>query len=166
MSTLVSFPYFYGRRLHRLGPLHDEHDEEWDVVDGRRIAKQRALLTFYQYTRWCWVLLALASLVIQATKTVDISPIHSLLLTDGELAITIAFDVEIVIRILADLPDWRVFFRHTNNWLDLILAIGSSVIQVPLIHDSPAYPWLTVFQLARFYRVILEVPRMRPLMVS
>lgn len=152
--------------LNSVGIIKDDQDEGWAVVDGRRIAKQSALLTFYQYTRWCWVLLALASLVIQATRTVDASPIHSLILTDGELAITIAFDVEIILRILADLPDWRAFFRHANNWLDLILAIGSSLIQIPAIHDSAAYPWLTVFQLTRFYRVILEVPRMRPLMVS
>ena len=34
------------------------------------------------------------------------------------------------------------------------------------MHRSPAYPWLTVFQLACFYRVILEVPHMRPLPIS
>lgn len=135
-------------------------------MDGRHVVKKNALKTFYQYTRWCWVFLALASLVVQATRTVDISDMHQIILDKGESAITLAFDIEIVIRILAELPDWRNFFAHGNNWLDLILAIGSSIIQIPAIHRSEVYPWLTIFQLARFYRVILEFPRMKPLMVS
>lgn len=79
--------------------------------------------------------------------------------------LTIVFDVEIFIRILAHLPDWRSFFYHGQNWLDLVLAIGSTIIQIPVIHNSTAYPWLTIFQLMRFYRVILEIPRMKPLLV-
>lgn len=143
----------------------DEQDEGWAVVEGRHISKNNWLKTFYQSTRWCWVFLALASLVLQATRTAEVSPLHQAILDNGEFAITIAFDVEIIIRILAELPHWRGFFMHGNNWLDLILVIGSSVIQIPVIHQSEVYPWLTVFQLVRFYRVILEVPRMKPLMV-
>ena len=43
--------------------------------------------------------------------------------------------------------------------------IGSTIIQIPAIHNSTVYPWLTIFQLMRFYRVILEIPRMKPLLV-
>jgi hypothetical protein len=71
-----------------------------------------------------------------------------------------------VVRFVAHLPDWRGFFIQGNNYVDLVLAIGSTIIQIPIIHNSPAYPWLTIFQLARFYRVILEIPRMRPLLLS
>lgn len=144
----------------------DEQDEGWAVVDGRHVSTtSNGIKIFYQYTRWCWVFLALASLAVQATRTADVSEMHETILDNGELAITLAFDIEIIVRILAELPAWRGFFMHGNNWLDLILAIGSSVIQIPVIHQSAVYPWLTIFQLARFYRVILEVPRMRPLMV-
>ena len=83
----------------------------------------------------------------------------------GEIAITIALDFEIGLRILATLPNWRKFFQHGNNWLDTILAIGSTVIQIPVIRHSDLYAWFTIFQLARFYRVILVVPRMKPLLV-
>jgi voltage-dependent calcium channel len=117
-------------------------------------------------TKWFWVALALTSLTIQATRTVDPGPVHSRLLNTGELVITIAFDVEIIVRFASCLPDWRDFSREGRNWLDLILAIGSTVIQIPPIRSSSAYPWLTIFQLLRFYRVILEVPRMKPLLVS
>ena len=117
-------------------------------------------------TKWFWVILALASLTIQATRTVESGPIHRELLNSGELAITVAFDVEITLRFATYLPDWRDFFRQGRNWLDLILAIGSTIIQIPPIRSSPVYPWLTIFQLLRFYRVILVVPRMKPLLVS
>jgi hypothetical protein len=165
--------FFFGLRMlmrfffnswFRLGPVLDDRDEGW-AADGRHVAKNNGLKVLYQYTRWCWVFLALASLVVQSTRTVDISPLHQTILDKGELAITTLFDIEIIIRVLAELPDWRNFFIHGNNWLDLILAIGSTIIQIPAIHQSNVYPWLTIFQLARFYRVILEVPRMRPLLV-
>ena len=71
-----------------------------------------------------------------------------------------------MLRVLASLPDWRRFFEHGNNWIDGILAIGCSVIQIPVVINSNVYSWFTVFQLARFYRVILVVPRMEPLLVS
>ncbi|KAJ7730944.1 Ion transport protein-domain-containing protein, partial [Mycena olivaceomarginata] len=104
----------------------------------------------------------------------------------AELSITIAFDVEILLRIAAAFPDWRAFFgfgarvsagekaqqgqdRDTRgagqNWLDAALTVGASVIQVPAIQHSPVYPWFTIFQLMRFYRVILAVPRMKPLLL-
>lgn len=117
-------------------------------------------------TKWFWVILALTSLTIQATRTVDPGPVHSRLLKTGEFAITIAFDAEIIIRFASYLPDWRDFFRKGRNLLDLVLAVGSTIIQIPPVRSSSAYPWLTIFQLLRFYRVILEVPRMKPLLVS
>ena len=162
--STVSF--FGEENLHivSLAPaLHD--DEGWSIVDGRRVSKHNRLKEIYESARWCWVALALASLVLQATRNVDVSPTHAEILDKGELGLTIAFDVEIIIRILAYLPDYRGFFLHGQNWLDLVLAIGSSIIQIPVIHDSSVYPWLTVFQLTRFYRVILEIPRMKPLLV-
>jgi len=135
-------------------------------VDGRKAATRPNLArVIYAYTKWCWILLALTSVVLQATHTVNISPMHALVMFYGELAITFALDFEIGLRILATLPDWRKFFQHGNNWLDTILAIGSTVIQIPAIRHSELYPWFTIFQLARFYRVILVVPRMKPLLV-
>ena len=71
-----------------------------------------------------------------------------------------------VLRVLASLPNWRRFSEHGNNWIDGVLAIACTVIQIPVVINSSVYPWFTIFQLARFYRVILVVPRMKPLLVS
>ncbi|TBU26428.1 Ion transport protein-domain-containing protein [Dichomitus squalens] len=149
-----------------LGPMVDENEEGWSMVDGRRVAGRNWVRDIYENIRWCWVGFALASVILQATRTVDMSALHAEILDKGELALTIMFDVEIVIRVLAYLPDWRKFFFRGQNVLDLILAIGSSVIQIPAIHESSVYPWLTILQLMRFYRVILEIPRMKPLLLA
>ncbi|EKM51356.1 uncharacterized protein PHACADRAFT_263446 [Phanerochaete carnosa HHB-10118-sp] len=141
-------------------------DQGWSIVDGRRVAKRSRLKEIYESIRWCWVALALASLVLQATRNVDAGPTHKEILDKGELALTLVFDLEILIRFAAYLPSYRGFFARGQNWLDLILAIGSSIIQIPAIHNSSVYPWLTIFQLARFYRVILEIPRMKPLLLA
>ncbi|KAF8956505.1 hypothetical protein BDZ97DRAFT_1851213 [Flammula alnicola] len=124
------------------------------------------LMTIYPHTKWVWVLLAVTSLVVQAARTAEVSPHHELLMLYAETLITLAFDFEIGLRLLASLSDWRSFFQLGNNWLDLISAIGSSVIQIPVIRQSSLYSWLTMFQLARFYRVVLVVPRMKKLLVS
>ncbi|KAI8976389.1 Ion transport protein-domain-containing protein [Trametes punicea] len=149
-----------------LAPVVDETEGGWSVVDGRRVAGRNRIREIYESIRWCWVGFALASVVLQATRTVDMSPMHAEILDKGELALTIMFDIEIVIRVAAYLPDWRKFFYRGQNVLDLVLAIGSSIIQIPAIHNSKAYPWLTIFQLMRFYRVILEIPRMKPLLLA
>lgn len=145
----------------------DKQDDDWLGENGRKAAtRPNTAKVIYEYTKWCWVILALASLGLQASKTVDMSESQKLALYYGELGITIAFDIEIVLRVFATLPHWRTFFQHGNNWLDTILAIGSTIIQLPAIRHSELYPWFTIFQLARFYRVILVVPRMRPLLLA
>ena len=83
-----------------------------------------------------------------------------------ELGFTIGFDLEMIIRVTGFLPDWRAFFSKGRNSFDLFLAVMSSIIQIPAITAAAAYPWLTVFQLLRWYRVILAFPRMKPLLVS
>ncbi|KAJ6629913.1 Ion transport protein-domain-containing protein [Mycena sp. CBHHK59/15] len=150
-----------------LTPISDTADDDgWALASGRKAPRANLAALIMRYTRWLWVLLALASLALQATRTPDISASQARWLYWGELGITLAFDAELVLRVLAALPDWRGFFTRAQNWLDAALAIGASVIQVPAIQRSPVYPWFTIFQLMRFYRVILVVPRMKPLLLA
>nr|GAT59750.1 predicted protein [Mycena chlorophos] len=160
-------------------------DDGWAVGIRPPPRKKNIAAIVVSWTRWVFVLLALASLSLQATRTPDISTRQEDILYDAELGITALFDLEIILRFFAALPDWRGFFglggvmnraarkkqgQHMHspaqNWLDLILAVGSSIIQIPFIHNSPIYPWFTILQLMRFYRVILVVPRMKPLLLA
>lgn len=69
-------------------------------------------------------------------------------------------------RIWGYFPDWRTFSEKGSDNIDLLLAVITTIIQIPIIKHSSLYSWLTIFQLLRFYRVILAVPTMRPLLVS
>lgn len=122
--------------------------------------------TAYERTRLVWVALALVSLAIQATRRFDMTRSQLSLLVTLELYFTIAFDFEILIRIFASLPNWRTLGTRRQDVTDITLAFVTSLIQIPVIQASRAYPWLTIFQIARFYRVILAIPRMRRLLVS
>ena len=82
-----------------------------------------------------------------------------------ELVMTLMFDVEIIIRFIVSFPDWRNFFRKSRNLCDLFLAVSTSIIQIPPIHNATAYGWLTIFQILRVYRVILAIPMTRNLLV-
>ncbi|KDR78145.1 hypothetical protein GALMADRAFT_64911 [Galerina marginata CBS 339.88] len=140
-------------------------DDGWTSSDNR-MTRPNTTRTIYAKTEWCWITLAFVSLMLQATRTVNILPTHELMLRYSEVAIAIAFNFEIGLRLIATLPDWRSFFKHRNNWIDLILAVGSTMIDIPFIRHSPGYPWFSVFQLARFYRVILVVPFTEPLLMA
>jgi hypothetical protein len=82
-----------------------------------------------------------------------------------EFSITLALDAEILIRICSYLPDWRRFFSGNANRVDLLLAVVTTILILPGIFETAAYAWLTIFQIARFYRVILAIPRTRRLLV-
>ena len=79
----------------------------------------------------------------------------STLLDNLERGFSVAFDVEIILRFLTTLPEWKAFFLNPRNDFDLALAVVSSIIQVPVILTGEAHGWLTIFPLARWYRVIL-----------
>ncbi|KAG9050174.1 calcium channel protein [Tulasnella sp. UAMH 9824] len=147
------------------GPVIDEKAEEWTMMNRQRTGSRSAIQEWYLRTQLGWVLLIFADLVVQGTRTATSSPGHLQFLDSFELVATIAFDVEMVWRIAGYLPNWRGFNEKGVNWFDLFLAIVTTIIQIPPIHNWTYYPWLTAAQLARFYRVILAVPTMRPLLL-
>jgi len=83
----------------------------------------------------------------------------------AETVATVIFAVEIIVRFAISFPDWRSFFRKTTNNCDLFLAVATCVIQIPVIHNSGVYGWLTIFQIMRVYRIIIAVPVTRDLLV-
>lgn len=80
------------------------------------------------------------------------------------LSVFLAF--EILLRLYIYLPDYRFFFSSILNILDLFLAVATLVILIPTIRGHPVlYSWLTVFQIVRFYRIVISIPYMRGLWV-
>ena len=77
---------------------------------------------------------------------------------------TVLLLVEIILRFATD---WRHFHQSTRNWVDLVIAIITVIIQLPPIHRSgQPYAWLTLFQILRIYRVVMAVSVTRELIVS
>ncbi|OCF54943.1 high-affinity cell membrane calcium channel [Kwoniella mangroviensis CBS 10435] len=138
-------------------------DPQW-AAETKQRKMHNKVLTIYQRTEIFWVLLILTDMVTQGTKTASSSASMLDLLKNLEIAFTLAFDVEMIIRITGHFPDWRSFFLSGRNCFDLFLAVACSIIQIPVIANGGIYQWLTVFQLLRWYRVILAFPRMKPLL--
>ena len=51
------------------------------------------------------------------------------------------------------------------NCVDLFLVVATCIIQIPPIHNSSVYGWLTIFQILRIYRVIIAIPLTRNLLL-
>ncbi|WAR58908.1 hypothetical protein PtB15_10B248 [Puccinia triticina] len=106
-----------------------------------------------------WVLVVLAQFSFQASRSA-FNPAWAARLDQIEAYFTIVFLAEILLRFAGYLPaSTRLFLRSGTNLADVGLAILTSLIQIPPIKRSVVYPWLTVFQIARFYRVIVAFPR-------
>jgi len=100
-------------------------------------------------------------------RGISVSYSISFILVDrAELWFTVAFAVDIIIRFLVCLPRAGEFFDSKKNLVDLTLAVMTLIIQIPYIHQSHVYVYLTVFQVVRIYRVIIYVERLRSLIVS
>jgi len=128
---------------------------------------QSLIRSAYIKSRYLWILLILLGVAFQGMRRPDISEMELHLMDRFEMGITFAFALEIVWRFVGFLPDWRSFFRRSpGNLIDTGLVLSTLVLQLPVVKNNPVYPWLTILQLLRFYRVILVVPRMRPLLVS
>ena len=142
-------------------------DGEPSAAVQRRQRVANVYKRVWGYTKFFWLALVVADLGVQASQASHSPDADKQRLATTELYITIAFDVEILLRFFSYLldNDWRSFFARRRNLFDLFLAVITSIMQVPVIKNSAAYAWLTVFQLARFYRVIVAVPRMEALLI-
>ncbi|KAK9464617.1 Ion transport protein-domain-containing protein [Lipomyces arxii] len=73
---------------------------------------------------------------------------------------TIVLLVEVIFRFISYFPSWRKFFDFKSsmtNYVDVLLAVVTSIILLPHIRRSKAYPWLSGFQVARLYRVVVAL---------
>ena len=135
----------------------DEDDEKQRVSNLKRL---------YDKTSWIWVIVIAFGLVSQMMRSAGMSNFRRSFIERSETVVTLILLFEILIRLVVD---WRHFFRGKRNITDLIIAIITTVIQLPAIKNAyggKAYAWLTLFQILRVYRVVLAVPMTRDLIVG
>lgn len=139
-----------------------EDDSEKEEANQRVSGLKR----MYDKTSGVWVLVIAFGLIAQMMRSATMSNFRRNFIDVTESVITLILLAEILIRFIVD---WRHFFRSKRNWTDLMIAIITSVIQIPAIkyaHGGRAYAWLSIFQIMRVYRVVLAVPVTRDLIVS
>lgn len=123
--------------------------------------RQSTLQKLYTKTSWIWILVITFGLVAQACRSARMNASRERFVDAAEVAVTIALDIEIIIRIVANHRGW---YRHARNGVDLGLAVITSVILIPPIRNSgQPYAWLTVFQILRSYRIVIFIPMTRRL---
>lgn len=109
----------------------------------------------YKRSMFLWNMIILADFLIECCKTSDMSIELSRFISISQIATTFILLFEIIFRFAAAFPDWRSFFLSPPNIIDIFLAIITTVILLPQIRSSDiAYGWLSIFQIARIYRVI------------
>ncbi|KAL7785128.1 calcium permeable channel [Trichoderma ceciliae] len=116
----------------------------------------------YRRTSIFWLLVVAFALLSEACRSASMSHSRGRFIDAAEIVATILLDIEIIIRIVAY---WCRFHRSRQNIFDLALAIITSAILIPPIHNSRVYAWLTVFQVLRAYRLVLALPVTRKLIL-
>ena len=125
---------------------------------SRRVNLMRRL---YDRTYWFWIVVIAYGFVCQGFRSANIDPSLARYINNSEMAVTLVLLAEIILRFAVD---WRHFIHDKKSWLDLALAVITSIILLPPIRNSgQPYAWLTVFQLLRIYRVIIAIPVTRGL---
>ncbi|KAJ4367384.1 calcium channel protein [Neocucurbitaria cava] len=129
--------------------------------------KQRvsSLKRLYDRTSGIWVLVIAYGLVSQMMRSANMSNFRRSFIDVSETIVTLILLGEIIIRLIVD---WRHFFSKGRNITDLMIALITTIIQIPAIkhaYGGKAYAWLTVFQIIRVYRLVLYVPMTRDLVM-
>ena len=136
---------------------------EETVVDEAVTKRKTPLSRLYDKTFWFWIAIIVLGLVMQCLRSSSMGDDRRKLVDNTETVMTLALLLEIVLRFASD---WRHFFYSRRNWADFILAVVTTVIQLPPIRNSgQAYAWLSAFQVARIYRVVLAFSVTRDLIL-
>ncbi|OAG40729.1 hypothetical protein AYO21_05027 [Fonsecaea monophora] len=133
------------------------------LFEDDQTKKRTQLKKIYDKTHLFWVLVIVFDLIVQSLRSATMSDRRKTFIMDCETVVTFLLLLEIILRFLCD---WRQFFHGKRNWVDLLLAIVTTVTQIPVIRNSgQPYAWLSAFQIARIYRVVLAVRVTRELVM-
>lgn len=127
-----------------------------------RLHRTSPVQRMYEKTTVIWVLIITFALVCQSFRSATMSASREDFIDVAEVIATALLDLEIAIRLAGN---WRKFHTSWRNLFDAFLAITTTIILLPPIKGSSAYPWLSVFQILRVYRVVLAIPVTRKLIL-
>ncbi|KAI5291468.1 calcium channel protein [Ascosphaera aggregata] len=141
----------------------DNVPEEKVQHESEPMTKVPTLKKLYDRTLYFWIVIIASDLVIQCLRSATMGETREKLIDKTEMTVTALLVVEIVFRFIAE---FRKFHRHWRNWIDLFLAVITCVMQLPRVKNSRAYMGMTIFQIARAYRIVLAFTITRELVAT
>jgi voltage-dependent calcium channel len=127
------------------------------------LKRKNPIQKLYDKTYLFWIMVIIFSLLAQCFRSSSMGVDRKRFIDASELVATILLDVEMAIRFAGN---WRRFHHNWFNLFDLMLAVATTIILLPPIHNSSQpYAWLSVFQILRIYRVVLAIPVTRKLIL-
>lgn len=124
----------------------------------RELIQKKPLLKIYYRFEFIFVFVISASFITQAFRESEMTASEAHVLYRAESAFTLILLLEIILRFMLYVPQIKTFFLSRRNCFDLGLATITSIIILGPVKDKlgHAYYWLTFFQCARFYRIVLS----------
>ncbi|KAI8359295.1 Ion transport protein-domain-containing protein [Mortierella sp. GBAus27b] len=110
-----------------------------------------------------WVLAIIADLAFQCLPEYKSPKAQVLSVYTAELLFTLVFIIDIGIRYTVWPSEHMKFYHSAQNMFDAFLVVATTIIQIPMIHNSDAYVYLSIFQVMRIYRPIICIPSLREL---
>lgn len=126
------------------------------------LRRKTSLQKLLARTKWLWIAVIAYGLASQGFRTSDMTEGEERFVDISEIVVTAILVFEIALRLFAD---WRRFHQSWQNLFDLAIAVSTTVILLPPVRNTSAYPWLTIFQIVRVYRIVLAVPVTRTLIL-
>ncbi|EAZ63770.2 calcium channel protein, partial [Scheffersomyces stipitis CBS 6054] len=123
----------------------------------QNLKNQNVFLKYYYQFEFVFVILIIVDLFVHCFREYGMTDRRRHTLYRFEAAFTIVFMSEVALRFCFHFPNWRLFFASKRNCFDLLLGVVTCVIISDPVKNKlgHTYYWLTVFQLMRFYRVVL-----------
>lgn len=119
---------------------------------------------WYHYLRDVPLILIMVDLITQCTVSYHSSQEKINGVYQFEIFVTAFLALEIILRFIVYLPRWRLFLAGAMNCIDTTLAVATCIILIPRIRDNTIlYGWLSGFQVARFYRIVIAIGFVRDL---
>ncbi|KAF9167992.1 calcium channel protein [Actinomortierella ambigua] len=145
-------------------------EEGWQFEDQIRQVRSPLRMWLIKIVSDPWFVifgafLVFCDLLAMCFRRYDSSSEAIMLLDRIELAFTMIFLAEILLRI-AGHANFGLFLKKKSNAADLIIAIVTTVILLPPIYRWRWYPYLTVFQVLRAYRLVQVIPPIRDLIAA
>lgn len=118
----------------------------------------------YHYCRDIPLIIIFLGLIMQCTLSFNSPQSKVDSIQRFEMFVTGFLLVEILLRLAIYLPRFKFFFTSVMNCIDVFLAVATIIILIsPIRNNTQVYGWLSVFQIARFYRLVIAVGFVRDL---